>query len=347
MSSSRMWRMMFALVALFALSVFAASCGDDDDDAAAEPTAAAEPAVAKPTIVFSDLNWTSAQVQNRIAQFIVEHGYGYETDAILGGTLPNFQGLLNGDIHVNMEVWLPNQVEQWDPAVANGQVVPIGKSLGEDWQSAFVIPKYIADANPGLTSVDQLADDEYKDLFATTDSGGKARIVGCVVGWSCEVVNIAQIEAYGLNDHVEVISPGSQEALFSDLQGRYDRQEPWLGYMWGTADPALVLDLVRLEEPPYTDECWFTTKACGYKDATILIAVHPSMVTNAPDVVEFLRNWGFNIEIYKGVARHMAANPGIEAADAAVWFLQNNQDVWSAWVPADIAEKVMAALAGA
>ena len=42
----------------------------------------------KDTIVFSDLNWTSAQVQNRIAQYIVEHGYGYPTDVIPGGTLP-------------------------------------------------------------------------------------------------------------------------------------------------------------------------------------------------------------------------------------------------------------------
>ena len=37
------------------------------------------------TIVFSDLNWTSPQVQNRIAQYIVEHGYGYPTDVIFGG----------------------------------------------------------------------------------------------------------------------------------------------------------------------------------------------------------------------------------------------------------------------
>ena len=117
--------------------------------------------------------------------------------------------------------------------------------------------------------------------------------------------------------------------------------------MWGTADPALVLDLVRLEEPPYSDECWFTTKACGYKDATILIAVHPTMVTAAPDVVDFLRNWGFNIDVYKGVAQYMAANPGLEAQDAAIWFLKNNEALWSAWIPADVAEKVMEALAEA
>ena len=33
--------------------------------------------VGKPTIVFSDLTWDSVRLQNRIAMFIVEHGYGY------------------------------------------------------------------------------------------------------------------------------------------------------------------------------------------------------------------------------------------------------------------------------
>ena len=330
-------KVMYFVVALLAVSFAVIGCADDG---ASEAT----PDVAKPTIVFSDLNWTSAQVQNRIAQFIVENGYEYATDAILGGTLPNFQGLLKGDIHVDMEVWLPNQKETWEPAVANGQVVPIGMSLGKDWQSSFVIPGYLAEANPGLKSVEDLKKDEYKDLFVTADSRGKARLVSCVVGWSCETVNQAQIEAYGLNDHVEVINPGSQDAMFADLNGAYEKKEPWLGYMWGTGDPGLLLDLVKLEEPAYSDQCWATTKACGYQDATILIAVHPSLTTSAPDVVEFLRNWGFNIDLYKKVAQYTADNPGIETKDAAIWFLNNYESEWSTWVPADVAEKVSKAL---
>ena len=31
----------------------------------------------KTTVVFSDLNWTSSEIQVRVAAFIVEHGYGY------------------------------------------------------------------------------------------------------------------------------------------------------------------------------------------------------------------------------------------------------------------------------
>lgn len=321
------------LIALLAVvSLAAAACGDGDGDGD------------KPTIVFSDLTWDSALVQNRIAQFIVENGYGYETDVIAGDTVPNFEGLLKGDIHVDMEVWLPNQQAAWDDAIAGGQVVPVGESLGQDWQSAFVIPQYLADQHPGLKTVEDLKKPEFNELFVTPDSRGKARLVSCVTGWSCEQVNAAQIEAYGLNDYVEVVNPGSGSALFEDLQGQYDREQPWLGYMWGTADPGLTLDLVRLEEPPYSDECWATTKQCGYEDATILIAVHPSLTTDAPDVVDFLRNWGFNIERYKTVAQHRSANPDLEIQDAAIWWLQGNESVWSGWVPSDVAEKVSDAL---
>ena len=299
----------------------------------------------KETIVFSDLNWASAQVQNRIAQYIVEEGYGYPTDVVFGSTLPLFQGLRRGDSHVTMEIWLPNQDEAWMEAQSMGEVVSVGESLGKDWQSAFVIPAYLQEQYPDLDSVDDLMDDQYKMLFETAETGGKARLVSCVIGWACETVNAAQITGYGLDDHVHVVNPGDGAAANADLYGAYEKQEPWLGYQWGTNDPALVLDLVRLEEPAYSDECWFTTKACAYEDATILIAVHPDVLGNAPDVVAMLRAWDFNIGVYKEVAAWMAENEGATTHDAALWWLNSNPGMWGGWVSSDAEAAINAALA--
>ena len=296
------------------------------------------------TIIFSDLNWTSAQVQNRIAQYIVEKGYGYPTDVVFGATLPLFNGLRAGDTHVTMEIWLPNQDEAWAEAQAEGQVVSVGESLGKDWQSAFVIPTYLQEQYPELDSVDDLKDDQYKMLFASAETGGKARLVSCVIGWACETVNAAQIEGYGLADHVHVVNPGDGAAANADLYGAYEKQEPWLGYQWGTNDPPLLLDLVRLEEPAYSDECWFTTKACAYEDATILIAVQPEILTRAPDVVGMLRNWGFNIDRYKAVAAWADQNKEATVNDSALWWLNGNADVWSEWVTPEAAAAIDTAL---
>ncbi len=305
----------------------------------------APPPGPKETIVFSDLNWASAQVQNRIAQYIVEEGYGYPTDVVFGSTLPLFQGLRRGDSHVTMEIWLPNQDEAWMEAQSMGEVVSVGESLGKDWQSAFVIPAYLQEQYPDLDSVDDLMDDQYKMLFETAETGGKARLVSCVIGWACETVNAAQITGYGLDDHVHIVNPGDGAAANADLYGAYEKQEPWLGYQWGTNDPALVLDLVRLEEPAYSDECWFTTKACAYEDATILIAVHPDVLTSAPDVVEMLRDWDFNIGVYKEVAAWMSENEGATTHDAALWWLNSNPGMWGGWVSGDAEAAINAALA--
>ena len=298
----------------------------------------------KETIIFGDLNWSSALLQNRIAQYIVEKGYGYPTEVKFGATLPLFQGLKNGDTHVTMEIWLPNQDEAWNAAREEGAVLSVGGSLGEDWQSAFVIPAYLQEQYPDLDHVDDLKEQKYKDLFKTAETGDKARLVSCVIGWACETVNAAQVEGYGLSDHVEIINPGDGATANADLYGAYEREEPWLGYMWGTNDPAYKLDLVRLEEPPYSKECWDTNKACAYADATVLIAVYPDLPARAPDVVDFLRKWDFSIEIYGPVLLWQLDNSGATTKDTALWWLNNNADIWGGWVTDEAAASIQAAL---
>ena len=312
----------------------------------------------KDTIVFSDLNWTSAQIQNRIAQYIVEHGYGFPTDVTFGGTLPLFQGLKKGDTHVTMEIWLPNQSIGWEEAVELGEVVSVGKSLVGDWQSTFVIPKYLADQYPDLKTPQDLAKPEYQELFSTTDSRGKARLVACVPGWSCELVNDAQVVAYSLcantddpatlcseeGDSLHLLKPGDQDLMFTELYNAYEEEAPWLGYMWGTGDPALKLDLVRLEEPAYTKECWDADKACAFDESLVLVAVHNSLLPRAPGVIGFLQNWEFTIDVYKGIFQWQDANPDATNAEAALEWLNNKSDIWSTWVTDDAAADIQAAL---
>ncbi len=100
----------YKVALLLAVIIMASACAPAQQEGA-DGAAAAPQAVE--TVVFGDYNWPSAQVQNRIAQYIVEKGYGYPTDVVFGATLPLFQGLRRGDINVSMEIWLPNQIEAW------------------------------------------------------------------------------------------------------------------------------------------------------------------------------------------------------------------------------------------
>ena len=94
------------LMAAVVMMAVLAGCGSSEEDTAAP----------KATLVFAGLDWDSAQVQNGVARYIVEKGYGYPTDEIGGSTVPLFQGLRTNDIDITMEIWLPNQNKIWNEA---------------------------------------------------------------------------------------------------------------------------------------------------------------------------------------------------------------------------------------
>ena len=347
----RTWKTLGGIVALlFAMMLALSACGTAqvapaDGEAAPAEEEAAEP-MEKPTIVFADLSWDSAQIQNAVARYILENGYGYETDAVFGDTVPMLVALRAGDVNVNMEIWLPNQEEPFLLALEEGTVEVVGKSLEDNWQSAFIIPQYVADANPDLRTVEDLKD--HMELFVTPDSNGKARLLTCIPGWACEAVNAAQVEAYGLSDVVELVNPGSDSALQSEIRAAFLKEEPVLFYYWGPTTFSFELEtqlggFYFLEEPEYNEECWADGNACAYPVAEVVIAVNTGIKDSAGDVVEMLSKWDWNFSNQRQAETYFSES-GAEYAEVAIWWLQNN-DSWREWVTADAAEKVAAALA--
>ena len=303
----------------------------------------------KPTIIFSDLDWNSAQIQNAIARRILELGYGYETEAIFGSTIPLLQALVGGDTNVSMEIWLPNQLEAWSEATAGGEVIQVGKSLEDNWQATFVIPQYVADANPGLRTVEDLKKEEYWSLFVTPDSDGKARLLNCIPGWECENVNLEKIESYGLGDYVESFNPGSGAALAAEVEASFLREEPVLFYYWGPTTLSFKMatefgGYYILEEQDYTDTCWDAGKTCAYPIAEIYIAVRTELAEKAPDLIEFLGKWDFNAGNQLAAEGYLEET-GADFPEVADWFLENTEQ-WQEWVAAGVADKVLAGIKG-
>ena len=307
----------------------------------------ASPSSERCCILLGEPQWESVQVQNRIVQYILEHGYAYQTGLLEGSSVELIQGMSIGQIDLMMEIWLPNQAETWADAIEAQEIVDLGTSLGSDWQSSFVIPRYLQEQYPELDHVDDLRSPRYQRLFATADSGGKAELVGCVVGWSCWDINRQQVQAYGLDNYVQVTDPGATEGLYSSIRNAYEKREPWLGYMWGSADPALELDLVRLEEPPYNERCWDAQRSCGFPDSTIFMAGSLKLVDSAPEVAEFLQRWSFDFAQLSSVRSWRIANPNSSIEDAAIFWLVQYHSVWTEWVSDDeVARGVERALEG-
>ena len=47
----------------------------------------------KEPVIFSDLNWPSAEIQARVASYIVQHGYEYPVELVPGDTVSLWQAL--------------------------------------------------------------------------------------------------------------------------------------------------------------------------------------------------------------------------------------------------------------
>ncbi|MFC2006515.1 glycine betaine ABC transporter substrate-binding protein, partial [Chloroflexota bacterium] len=327
------------VAAVVSVSMVLAGCGE------AEPEA-------KPTIKLSDLNWGSAHFQSGVAKIIIEKGYGYPVELVEGKTIALFTAARTGDLDVFLEGWLPNQQEAYDEAMAAGDIIHLGFINNDNWQSLFVVPTYVIKGDPkrgiepmapNLKSVLDLAKPEYKELFKNPENPGKGRIVTCVPGWECEKINMAQLAAYGLDDDYDLINPGSGASLHAGLKGAYEKGEPYITYEWGPTWIGGMLDLTRLEEPAYSKAVWDENNGCGYPSSDLFVVGHKDFPSKAPEVAEMFRKWKMDTKTL-GEALAYMQDTGGEPVDAAIWHLKNREEVWTKFVPSDVATKVKAAV---
>lgn len=303
----------------------------------------------EPTISFADVDWDSVQVHNRIAAFILEHGYGYQSQFIPGKTIPLFEGVARGDIDVEMECWIKYQQEAYDKHIAAGDVIDLGSNF-PDSREGWLVPTYIIEGDadrgiepmaPDLKSVDDLP--RYWELFKDPEDPSKGRFYSSPPGNEAEIINEGKFDAYGLNEYYNIMLPGSNMAVVGSMVAAYEKGEPWLGYYW---EPTWVLgrlDMTYVEEPPYDKEVWETNYGCSWPSGPVNIVVHKSFPDRFPEVVEFLENYETTLEQNNAFLAYLDENEA-STKETAIWFLQEYESVWTKWVPSDIASKVKAAL---
>lgn len=302
-------------------------------------------------IMFAGLDYDSAQFHNAVAMFILRTGYECKVDALPGQTIPLLTGLGRGDLDVVMEVWMANPAQPWVDAEKAGKVVNLGVNF-PDAQEAWFVPRYVVEGPkapaPELKSVADLP--KYKELFADPEEPTKGRFHNCVAGWQCELINSKKLIAYGLDASYTNFRPGSAEAVGAAVESAIARKRPILFYYWG---PTWLLgkhDLVQLEEPSFDPATWEAmlasdrpTAATAYPVSEVIIGANSEFAKSAPAVVEFLTKYETTNRIVSQALAQMRQT-GASAEEAAKYFLKTREDVWTPWVPADVAERVRSAL---
>ena len=317
-------------------------------------------AQAKDPIIFADFGWDSVQVHNRIAAFVIEHGLGYQVQYVQGETIMLNTALIEARgsqaPNVNMETWTENWQDLYDKGKKLGQDPSTDKGfieLGANFPNSvqgFWVPTYVikGDAKRGIKAMApdlKTVDDakKYWQLFKDPEDPSKGRFYSCIPGWSCALVNEKKIKAYGLDQYFNIMQPGSGPALAGSMEAAYKRGKPWFGYYWAPTWVLGKLDMTMLAEPPFDQKIWDTTKACEYPAVKCDILVHKNLPKWAPDVVAFLKNYETTLQLNNEFLAHMQDTKA-STDETAVWWLKKYESKWTAWVPADVAAKVKAAL---
>jgi len=307
--------------------------------------------LAKDKIVFADPGWDSARFHNGIAQTIIEEGYGYPTEVIAGSTAATFLGLIEGDIDVYMEVWTANLGDTYYEPINKGEVIEVSINFNDNAQGIYV-PTYMIEGDsergieattPELNTVFELKD--YWELFKDEEEPSKGRVYGSPPGWKVDQVLRLKMKSWGLNESYNYFSPGSDAALSAAIVAAYEKEEPIAAYYWEPTWIMGMLDMTLLEDVPYSEEKWTEENdyACEFAPMDIAIAVNKDFPEKAPEIVEFLKNYHTNSAMASSALAYMMEND-CETMDAAVWFLKTREDVWTKWVPEEIAEKVKKAI---
>lgn len=135
------------------------------------------------------------------------------------------------------------------------------------------------------------------------------------------------------------------------LMSAYKRKKDIVFYYWEPTPLVSTLELVKLDMPAYdkekqqclTREDCANPQAVGYPDNPVFTALNTQFIQDAPTLTAFFSKVSVPFDVVNKTLAYMEESGG-ETSEVAQWFLKNQQDIWSKWVPAEVADRVKATL---
>lgn len=299
-------------------------------------------------IVFTNNQWDSQMFHNEVAKFIVENGFdGYSVRFSTGSSSLNWQGLINGDIDLDIESWTDN-VATYSADVARRDILPLGV-LVPDSAQGFYVPRYVVEGDP-LRGIKPFAPDlktvadlkRYAALFKDPESPKRGRIYGAIPGWMIDEVMHKKFLYYKLDEGYNYFRVGSEAVLFASLAAAHNLGEPWVGYCYQPTWVTGKLDVILLEDAPY-DPTLYESGACEIPKQALRIVCGGHFPEKAPELLSFFSKYQTGAARVSQVLAYIQES-GASHAKAAVWFLKQNDALLDEWLSPEQAQKVRDAL---
>ena len=321
------------ILVLLLLVLLAAGCGDGG----------------KPVIRIHAPQNDSQSLNNAIAEFVIENGYGYPVETVEGTTLVMQVALPKGELDLNLEGWQQNMIDWYDEQIEKGSIVNLGV-IYEGGPQFFIIPEWVAEEY-NIETVEDMKD--HWELFRDPQDPSKGVFYNCITGWECVEINNVKMEAYGLTRYYNLVSPGSLDGLEAALARPQETSRPVFGYHWAPTALMGTYDWYILEEPSHTAACWENVtaasadkslrpidEACAYENLPIEKLAHSGLPGKAPDVVEMLRKMNVGLEPINETLAWAANNEVEDWEEVAIHYLQTNDERWETWMTPAAYEKI-------
>lgn len=294
-------------------------------------------------------SWQSSEVMAAVDQLFLSAGYGCNATIIAGDTVPTITAMIEkGQPDFSPESTPSLLGEFYTKGVAEGRISQVGTAISDGQVSGWYIPQYVADAHPDIKTVEDAM--KHPELFPSAEDPSKGAVIQGPQGWGDTVVTAQLFK--GLNNPNFVMVPtGSAAALDGVIAKAYEQKQGVIAQYWSPTSLLAKYPMVRLTMDHDAAEWARCTskqdcpdpKPNYWKQAEMItLASKGSMEKLSPEAAAYIgkRSWT-QAEVGK-VMLWMTDNQA-NGADGAKWFVNNMSDVWTKWVPADVAEKVKAA----
>ncbi len=308
-------------------------------------------------VQLASMNWASAEFMASVDKVVLEEGYGCTVEVVPGATETSFASMNDkGSPDVAPELWANAFIDALDKAIDEGRLVTANAApiagLGEGW---WITPA-TAKRHPELKTVlDVLANPQ---LFPDAEDPSKGAFITCPAGWGCQLANANLFRAFEMEKKGwKLVDPGSAAGLDGSMTKAVDRDQNWFGYYW---TPTAMIGKHKMVKLPFGvpfvgAEHWNGCIALAEQDcanpkpSAWTVSQVRTVVTSdfqkqaGADVLKYFGNRTYPGEVMNAMLVYMGDNQA-GGDDAAAYFFDKHEAVWTKWVNAKIAKKIRASL---
>ena len=303
-------------------------------------------------ITIANMNWASAQAIAEIDKIILTHGYNCNVELVPGDTVPTFTSMNEkGEPDVAPELWSNSLRIPLDVAKEEGRLIA-SDVFSQGGEEGWFIPEATLTANPELKTWEDVI--ARPDLFPNPENPDRGALGGCPAGWACQIINQNLYKAYGMEAKGwDLIDPGSSAGLDALINKAVNDGDNILSYYWAPTAILGKLPMYMLEPNVDHDKSEWETctgvadcanpKVNAWGFSYVETVVTDNFAKEASVGLDYITNRSFGNATLNTLLAWMADNQAT-GEEAAIYYLQNNQDDWSGWVSKDVKKAVLAAL---